>query len=169
MDEKTRLALERLIASVTAAGERQVSLEDRIKAVEETQLTDSSKEAGAEKTGEKGTETPLTVSSDVVHLQEIEAENVKLHEQAELYESPAYTSEIISRWAHGLTPEDYIELGVKLGFQDVLAEEEGQDPELLGDVNLEGGPQIMFSKAVPDGETGWMKSKSLDCFVKVES
>lgn len=171
MNEEIKQALDELNGAVRVVGERQVSLEDRIKAVEKMPLTDSSEKPGGEEEEGKGKETSLTDSSEsTARLQELEAENVRLRHQAEAYEDPAYASEIISRWAHGLTPENYIALGVKLGFQDVLAEEVGgQTPELLGDVDLEGGPRIMFSEAVPAGETGWLESKSLGCFVKVES
>jgi len=173
MDGKVKEALDELTGAVKAVGERQVSLEDRIKTVEETPSTDSSEKPGGEEEKEKGKETSLTDSSEsTARLQELEAENLRLCQQAESYEDPAYTSEIIregiSQWARGLTPENYIALGVKLGFQDVLAEEEGQDPDLLGDVNLDGGPRVMFREAVPAGETGWLESKSLGCFVKVE-
>lgn len=147
MDEETRKALEELTGVVTAVGERQVSLEDRIKAVE----------------------TPSTDSSEKpARLQELETKNAELLRKAEAYESPAYADEIIRRWARGLTPESYIALGVKLGFQEVLAEEVGEVTEHLDEVQLADGPRVMFSDTLPEGEEGWQRSESLGCFVKVQ-
>lgn len=166
MDREIEQTLAELTGAIKTVGERQVSLEDRIKKVEEMPLTDSSESTAAEK--EKGT-TLTDSSKSTARLQELEAEVAELHHRAEVYESPAYASEMISQWAHGLTFEDYVALGAKLGFQDALAEEEGQNPDLLEDVNLDGGPRITFSEAVPEGEAGWMKSEFLGCFVKVES
>jgi len=154
MDEETKKALEELTGVVTAVGERQVSLEDRIKVVE----------------ARPEAVTPLTDSSETTaRLQELETENVSLKQESEAYKSPAYADEIIRRWARGLTPESYIALGVKLGFQEVLAEEVGQGEELLGEVQLEEGPRVLFSEQLPLGEKGWEKSETLGCYVKVEA
>ena len=113
--------------------------------------------------------TPLTDSSESKEKpKELETKNAELLHQAEVYESPAYFDEIIRRWAHGLTPESFIALGVKLGFQEVLAEEVGQHPERPGEVQLKDGPRVMFSETLPEGEEGWSRSESLGCFVKVE-
>lgn len=122
-------------------------------------------------TEEAGSKEQLKDSSENTDLQELQAKNAELSEAIDTYRSPAYAEEIIRRWARGITPEDYVVLGLKLGYNGLLAQEAVQDPDAyLGEVELEdSGSKVLFSDSVPEGESGWEKSETLGCFVKVVS
>ncbi len=101
------------------------------------------------------------------------AEVEELREQVAILQSETHTRRVIQDWLRGLSPEGYVELGKRLGYDDLLLAEvpELEDPDAVHEVSLgdvPGEPKVLFSQTLPEGEDGWMKSESLGCFVKVE-
>lgn len=127
-------------------------------------LSESAKET-LEQKGAHSTES-------AAQLQEVITERDQLRDRVAVLESETHLRRVVQDWMRGLTAEGYVELGVKLGYTDLLAEAlpEG-DPDAIHETALSdepGSPRILFSETLPEGEDGWVKSEVLGCFVKAE-
>lgn len=111
-------------------------------------------------------------SAEPANLQELTAEVKRLTDQVGILESETHLRRIVQEWMRGLTPEGYVELGMRLGYTDLLRDAVPEDDldaaHEMALADIPGGPRIQFSKTLPEGETGWVKSEALGCFVKAE-
>ncbi len=98
---------------------------------------------------------------------ELELKDIRISElesQRAFLESPEYREEMILEWLRSLDQDSYYALGVRKGY---LEEINPENKPPLGELK-DPSPEVIFSDEKPDDLTGWVYSKTLDCYVKLE-